>query len=350
VWQKVLFLAGAFPFYQYVVLCRGHALAMLLLFGVAAAYKDRFTWPLPLCGLLLLLANVNAYALILAVAVVISILVEALMVRPALNRSTIIRGAWGFALTHRNDWRCHVDDPRFHDRGDLDPESERVRCFASGSECLRRPGSLYAFLAGGHAWLANAGFWVVTATLLSTLASLGVVGGCRGVQFLLITCLPVRFHAAGLLYVFFVTLAWVASTSPDAPQLAGRFATLRRIVPRARRSFSWCCSSRRFQPASPSSRDLAAALSSSESLGRYLTASPELREAIVIPEPAVMVEALPYYAPNRIYLPREGKDLIKVSFTTASKPKLSLDELLSTAERLKGGNRAARRLGHSAPT
>src|SRR5262249_12906522 len=81
-------------------------------------------------------------------------------------------------------------------------------------------------------------------------------------------------------------------------------------------------------------KDLRAPMSSSESLGRYLSTTPGLQDAVVIPEPDAMAEALPYYATNRIFLPREGKDLVKVKFTTASRSELSLDELLDTAQSL----------------
>jgi len=47
-WQKALFLAGAYPFYEYAVICRPFGIGMLLLFAVAALFPRRFTRPLPL--------------------------------------------------------------------------------------------------------------------------------------------------------------------------------------------------------------------------------------------------------------------------------------------------------------
>ena len=337
-WQKVLFLCGAFPLYQYAVLCRGHALAMLLLFGVAAGYKTRFTRPLAIAGLLVLLANVNAYALILAVAVLIAILGEALIVRPAMDRPRIVQAAWGLTLVLAGiilsilvmlpDSTTTVSS--IHARS----VSDILRAVASS---FSAPGSLYAFLAGGHAWLASAVFWVITATFLSR-PWLLLAWLAAGVAFSSFSSLVYEsdFMQRGLLYMFFVALSWVATTSPELPLFAERYSTLTKSMARARQAVLVVLLVVQI-PASVAmtSRDISAALSSSERLGQYLTSSRELQDAVVIAEPAVMVEALPYYAPNRIFLPREGKDLIKVSFTTASKRTLSLDEFLATAEKLR---------------
>ena len=286
----------------------------------------------------MLLANVNAYALILAVAVLIAILGEALIVRPAMDRPRIVQAAWGLTLVLAGiilsilvmlpDSTTTVSS--IHARS----VSDILRAVASS---FSAPGSLYAFLAGGHAWLASAVFWVITATFLSR-PWLLLAWLAAGVAFSSFSSLVYEsdFMQRGLLYMFFVALSWVATTSPELPLFAERYSTLTKSMARARQAVLVVLLVVQI-PASVAmtSRDISAALSSSERLGQYLTSSRELQDAVVIAEPAVMVEALPYYAPNRIFLPREGKDLIKVSFTTASKRTLSLDEFLATAEKLR---------------
>ena len=61
----------------------------------------------------------------------------------------------------------------------------------------------------------------------------------------------------------------------------------------------------------------------------------EPREAILLPEPEYCLEALPYYAPNRIYLPRERRFGATVSLTTQASQRLSLGELVSLARSVK---------------
>jgi len=81
--------------------------------------------------------------------------------------------------------------------------------------------------------------------------------------------------------------------------------------------------------------DLAGERSSVAALGKLLDTTPDLASAIVIPEPDVYVEALPYYAKNEIFLPRERTFLrTKVNFTTANDQRLSLAALMAYADDL----------------
>lgn len=81
--------------------------------------------------------------------------------------------------------------------------------------------------------------------------------------------------------------------------------------------------------------DLSGEESSSKAFGEFLNTSRTLREAIIIPEPDFFMESLPYYAKNRIYLPREHRFGTTVSWTTEANARLSLGELLSVARDIK---------------
>lgn len=61
---------------------------------------------------------------------------------------------------------------------------------------------------------------------------------------------------------------------------------------------------------------------------------PDLRQAVVIGEPDVMIEALSYYAPNPTWLVRERKWGRVVRFTWHAQIELTLDDILATARRL----------------
>ena len=45
--------------------------------------------------------------------------------------------------------------------------------------------------------------------------------------------------------------------------------------------------------------------SSSQALGRLISATPRLSNAILMSEPDFLMEALPYYVPNPVYMPRQ---------------------------------------------
>jgi hypothetical protein len=82
-------------------------------------------------------------------------------------------------------------------------------------------------------------------------------------------------------------------------------------------------------------RDINEASSSSAALGRFLNNSPEFQNAIIVPEPDYLIDALLYYADNQIYYPREDRFGTFVSWTTDSRTQLSLAELLLQAKNLQ---------------
>src|SRR5690606_26334560 len=77
--------------------------------------------------------------------------------------------------------------------------------------------------------------------------------------------------------------------------------------------------------------DIAEARSAGEAFGGFLTSSPRYRDAIIVAEPGFMMEPLAFYAPNRVYLPREGRFGSVVSWTTHSRMHLTLGEVLAAA-------------------
>jgi hypothetical protein len=135
----------------------------------------------------------------------------------------------------------------------------------------------------------------------------------------------------GLLLVLFVTLYWL---SLDAGQgrpgtMATRFETLAflAIWPLV---LLWNDAFALFKVRS----DIRNELSSVPAFGRWLSDHPDHLGSIVLGEPDYLLEALPYYAPQRIYIPREARFGKWVRFTTESKAVLGLGELLDVAQEL----------------
>jgi len=81
--------------------------------------------------------------------------------------------------------------------------------------------------------------------------------------------------------------------------------------------------------------DINMEMSSSRAFGEFLNSVEPYRDAIIVPEPDFLLESLPYYAKNRIYLPREHRFGTTVSWTTEANYRLSLGELLSVARGIK---------------
>lgn len=77
-WQKWLFTFGYLPFYEHLLIARNYAVAMLLLFAICALWPQRQRAYWPLAGLLVLLANSNVYAFLIAIALALTLGLELL--------------------------------------------------------------------------------------------------------------------------------------------------------------------------------------------------------------------------------------------------------------------------------
>ncbi|HJQ83704.1 MAG TPA: hypothetical protein VKA21_06505 [Candidatus Binatia bacterium] len=84
-WLRWLFTFSFFPIYQYSVVSRGYSLEMLLLFGFCGLYPHRRDHPLALALVLAALANTEAFGLIMAVAAVAMLVAEKLAANSSAN-------------------------------------------------------------------------------------------------------------------------------------------------------------------------------------------------------------------------------------------------------------------------
>lgn len=94
--QKFLFTFGYIPFYQYLLIARPYVLGMLFLFIFCAVFPLRRRSYLPSAVLLTLMANSNAYALFIATALLLMLVLE--FVFDAEQRSQYLKQALWFDL------------------------------------------------------------------------------------------------------------------------------------------------------------------------------------------------------------------------------------------------------------
>jgi len=64
--QKLLFIFGYYPFYEYNAIARSYVLSVLFLFLIAVMHEKRFTKPVLYSFLIFLLANTNVHTLVIA--------------------------------------------------------------------------------------------------------------------------------------------------------------------------------------------------------------------------------------------------------------------------------------------
>lgn len=74
--QKLLFTLGYLPIYEYLLISRNYAIGVLFLFAFCTFFKSREKSYLGLAMILALLANTNAYCLLITVALTITLIIE----------------------------------------------------------------------------------------------------------------------------------------------------------------------------------------------------------------------------------------------------------------------------------
>ena len=74
--QKLLFTLGYLPIYEYLLISRNYAIGVLFLFAFCTFFKSREKSYLGLTIILALLANTNAYCLLITVALTITLVIE----------------------------------------------------------------------------------------------------------------------------------------------------------------------------------------------------------------------------------------------------------------------------------
>jgi hypothetical protein len=133
--------------------------------------------------------------------------------------------------------------------------------------------------------------------------------------------------------IFVLTLYWLAEARSDPPRWPRATVPLRRlslniVLPLV---FFYHC----VHGAHAIINDWRHPYSSSRQLGALLTSRDDLRQAVVISEPEFMLDSLPYYLHNRLYLLRVSRYGNAASWSRHQNLNLSLGEILSTARRLR---------------
>jgi hypothetical protein len=335
-WQKALFAFGALPAYEYSVMCRNYGISMLILFAIAAWWRERFTRPLRLAVLMAILANTNAHCILIVGALLVALFGELLFERPPETGAFLRRWALPMlAITGGGVLASYLV---------IRPDATSV--IIAAHHGLRE--ILFSF---GHALLAPTGcFERVVGRWTELVMRLGyfllLLHFARKPHLALSLYLaaigftmfddliyPTYYRHNGMLYVFVLVIFWIDRRTPGGREPLRVQAFVRRY---GEPCLGVLLASQILIGLPDIIGDLLGPRSMAAALGQYLQ-SHELANATVIGEPDPLIETLRYYAPNRIYLPRENRYLeVKVNFTSANRRVLTLDELMVAADRLPG--------------
>lgn len=341
-WFKVLFIFTFLPFYEYSVMARNYGISMLFLFLFAALYcSNKGKEKRCLLALsLMLAANTNIHS---------TMLVCLLCVRWFWDEWTSGRGGrLKFGMGWTNIWPFMLvglavifalitvlpdQDSAVFNAGSLDAAGVLNALW----QAILHPGYHFDELfIGMPGVLRDCIILVLVAGLFSyplsaALAFFGavVLGGFFSVFY------QGSLRHEGIYFVFVIVLYWLALANQKIAETdvkISRSAWVRRIVLVAVIPLLFLiqiAGSARYIY-----RDITQQMSSSAEFGEFLHISAQFSDAIIIGEPDIRLESLPYYANNEIYLPREGKYKKYVSLTVANKNDLSLSELIDCARKI----------------
>jgi hypothetical protein len=166
---------------------------------------------------------------------------------------------------------------------------------------------------------------------------------------------PGAFYQQGLLLVYFASLYWIALESPHARSC--RWCSAGPLFAKVKLGLCWLGLYGAFtiillesvyQAKDRVVQDICFEESSNQAFGSFLKSAGENGRALILPEPDYLVESLPYYANNPIYLPREGRIGTTVRFWQQAVT-LSLSDLLLAGRRVQRdyGRPVLIVLGHS---
>ncbi|HYN83454.1 MAG TPA: hypothetical protein VES88_18390 [Gemmatimonadaceae bacterium] len=351
-WMRVLAIFGAFLGYEYSVMSRNYGLGILLMFAACIFFSTRKRQPTRLGIILLLLANTSVHAAVASLLLLLVWLMDFfnpahrpfLLTRSSVAAICIAVGGAAFGL-----WSAH-------------PPPEMSYAFSVGqlrvtdvlATILSDPGLALMGWGGTNIAAAEQIPWasvgmnpelasrvIVDIALASIAWSLRRNLPCLTAAILAVFGFEVLFRLVyggglrheGFLAFILISLCWIATAEAqrrNAPERASSIPLgLIPLLVVQTAALPWIAKSEIDRP-----------VSSSKAFAAFIRQSPHLRNAILAGEPDFMMEPMPYYVGNRVFMPRQRNFDYRAHFDRGIRRKLNLGlgELVDLADSLACAN------------
>jgi hypothetical protein len=353
-WQRVLFAFGVFPLYEYSVSARNYGISMLLLFAFCALGATRWTRPVRTGLVLALLANTNVHALLLVGALLGVWLLERWRQDAAGARASWSRTLVGAGIAAAGMLICIVQTRPTPDSLVAQPLPPLPELIARAWQLVANPGALFAAgFFGDFARMSVPGLTVPVQVVLTNAALLAVAvvlarylglllafGAVTvGLTLLFGLVYPGAPRHMGLLYVCVIALLWLyherrlREAQASAAKTFGNGRPWRDVL--ATGSLGVLLIVQVGMAWQLHRMDHGASLSSAREFAAWVRDTPRYREAVIMAEPDFLLETLPYYLPNRLWIAREARFGRWTRFTRANRRRMSLGELLADAQAVR---------------
>lgn len=344
-WLRLLTVFGVFASYEYTVMARNYGIGILLLVVACVLFQRRAQHGIALGFVLALMANTSVHS---ALACAMISLLWALDVLDAERRASLLRagpllgiaialGGAGIAIWSASPLpemsyaaplhnlgfgdvaRSIFIDPSKGLRGvyvaDIAASAELpwIRLGIDPTIASRVIVDLGLIAIGWGLWPSRKHFAVFVVSILSF-------------EVLFHGVYPAALRHMGVVTFLIVAICWAAiSDRKDSDGLFARRVAMGLLPVMFIQSLALPIAAR---------RHLAHPASSSKALGGFIRATPRLSKAVLIGEPDYLMEALPYYVPNRVYMPRQREYSNTVYFAKGGRHQvdLKLGEVIDVAD------------------
>ena len=347
VWARLLIVFGAFLGYEFSVVSRNYSVAVLIMIVACIHFPRRHQSPLALGLALALMANTSVHA---ALATLVITFVWAMdYFNPLYSRALLRFPSILAVLVVIAGVILAVASARPSPGMAFAPDLSTLDFGALLHNVLKDPGLSLA--GAGRSDVAAAGElpWArlgidpeimsrvfVDVTLLAIAWALRKNRACLLAMLLAILGFSALFRGLysgalrheGILFFLIVSLCWIACIEPgeDPPPRRRRVVALGMLPLLATQSLALPVFAHRAWVYPESS---------SKSFAQLIQKTPRYHDAILMSEPDYMIESMPYYVPNPVYMPRQHEFHYRVNFDRIRRQqKLTLGELARTADSL----------------
>ncbi|MGO4481043.1 hypothetical protein EFD55_05540 [Rhizobium pisi] len=350
----LLSLFGSFSIFDYAAMARNYGISMLVIFLIVLSWEKGARNGILLGLLFALLANTNVHSVVIVGGFLAYWFFDLVLTRPRPALTAYRAFATAAAIAAVGIILCFLTVyPTFNDAAQNDLSGENFALLVL--RALVAPGSHFlAFYPDAFIELVVA--YPVASRLLAALMSVLVCGSLLTLANRLPALIAAALVLAGFLLLFALVypggyrhqalwlvfmIAITALTQGRATGVAGNEAASG-IVKFGRLCFLILLTLQVMSGIEKVNRAFIAEipLSRSKELGAFIQSRPDLKDAIIMADPDYLVEALPYYIPNRTYLLREERFGAIVRFTRNVRLSLSLADILQTAHRLQESEHA----------
>jgi hypothetical protein len=335
-WMRLLLVFGVFLGYEYSVVARNYGIGILLMIAACIAFPARQERPIPLSLALAFMANTSVHAAFASLIIAFVWLMDVFrptsrpaVLRPVSLLSFAIVFA-GIAIALMTAW-ASADMAFAFSFNKIGPRHLTRTLISDPGQSLS--GVLQAGItaAGELPWGRTGLNPQTISRILTNVAILGVAWclrknkACLAGMVLAIFGFEVMFRLIyvgalrheGMLTFLLVSLVWIDCTDRATSVAPGqRRTTALGLLPLlAMQTLALPVVAR---------RDMLHPESSSKTFGALIQQTPRFRDAILLGEPDYMMETMPYYATNRVFMPRQGEFHYRVYFDRGKRRRLDL--------------------------